>query len=251
MKTISNYPLTATAGSAYSYGWQVMKKYFMPLFLITLLVAILESPMGIFNDMDHIGYGISIFTNMFAIAFALFVMAPIMFGADYLFVKAARDEKFEVKDVFDGFKDYLNVVLAALLSWAIIGIGFVFLIIPGIVFACRLAFVPYLVMDKKLDPVKAVEESWRLTRGHGWRIFWMYIVAFFLVIGGLICLVFGVFISVIWISAAFASLYNAVLEENGELEPEVVTPQVTEPVQGTQPTTDEPKSDEKGTKSSW
>ena len=71
-------------------------------------------------------------------------------------------------------------------------------------------------MDKKLDAVKAVEESWRLTKGHGWRIFWMGIVSFFLIIAGLICLIFGVFISAMWISAAFASLYNAVLEEKGE-----------------------------------
>ena len=81
-----------------------------------------------------------------------------------VYLKAVRRKNGEVAEVFDSFKNYLNVVLASLISGAIIAFGFFILIIPGIIFACRLAFVPYLVMDKKLDPVKAVEESWRLTK---------------------------------------------------------------------------------------
>ena len=44
----------------------------------------------------------------------------------------------------------------------------------------------------------------------------MAIIGFFVIILGFICLGFGVFISFMWINAAFASLYQAVLEEKGE-----------------------------------
>ena len=102
-----------------------------------------------------------------------------------------------------GFKDnYLNIVLANLLVFAIVGLGLVFLIVPGIIFLCRLAFVPYLVMDKKLEPVAAVEKSWSMTRGHGW-----------IVILGLICLIVGVFFAAMWITTAFAAYYHAVDQE--------------------------------------
>ena len=33
-------------------------------------------------------------------------------------------------------------------------------------------------MDKGLDPVAAIEKSWYMTRGHGWRIFGMYLLSF-------------------------------------------------------------------------
>ncbi len=215
--------LLPRAGSAYRHGWRVMKKNFISLFLVALIIFVASIPLGIFSNVSDIHpdkWGIvavaMIFAQIFALAYSLFVLSPLEYGSKLVYLKAARNDHFEVVDMFDSFKNYLNVVLASLLSGAIIVFGFFFLIIPGIVFACRLAFVPFLVMDKKLDPVKAVEESWRLTKGHGWRIFWMGIVAFFLIIAGLIVLIFGVFISAIWISSTFASLYHAVLVEKGE-----------------------------------
>jgi len=213
--------LVPKAGSAYSHGWQVMKENFISLFLVSLIVAFIGLPLGLmtnFSDFDGHGFE-SIALGMiqiFTLAYAIFILSPAEYGVKLVYVKAARGENFEVKDMFDVLKNYLNVILAALLSGAIISFGFIFFLVPGIVFACRLAFVPYLVMDKKLDPVKAVEESWRLTKGHGWRIFGMGIMAFFIIIAGLIVLVFGVFVSAMWISSSFAALYHAVLEEKGE-----------------------------------
>ena len=43
----------------------------------------------------------------------------------------------------------------------------------------------------------------------------MGILAFFIIIGGLIVLVFGVIISIMWISATFATMYHAVMLEKG------------------------------------
>jgi len=144
------------------------------------------------------------------------MIAPLKVSADFMYLKAIRGLRLDVKELFDVFNNYLNVVLAGLLQFAIVGIGFAFLFIPGVIFACRLALVPYLVMDKKLDPVKAVEESWRLTRGYGWRIFWLGIVSFFLVIAGFMVFVFGAVIAFMWINTAFAGLYQAILQEKGE-----------------------------------
>jgi uncharacterized membrane protein len=123
-----------------------------------------------------------------------------------------------MKELFYGFKDYLNIILANLLVTAIIGIGMVFLIIPGIIFACRLAFVPYLVVDKKLDAVKAVEESWRMSRGHGWTIFLMAIMVIPIGIAGLMVLGVGVIFSIIWVNIAFAAIYAIVIARKEKLD---------------------------------
>jgi NhaP-type Na+/H+ or K+/H+ antiporter len=68
-------------------------------------------------------------------------------------------------------------------------------------------------MDKKLDPIEAVELSWKLTRGHAWQIFFMGFVSFFIIIFGLFMLIVGIFPAIIWVSASFASLYQSVLNE--------------------------------------
>ena len=102
---------------------------------------------------------------------------------------------------------------------AIIGIGIVFLIVPGIILACRLAFVPFLVVDKKLDAVKAVEESWRMTRGHGWTIFLMAIMVIPIAIAGFAALGIGIIFSIIWINLAFASIYAIVQAKKEKANP--------------------------------
>lgn len=215
--------LKPRTGAVFSHAWNVMKENFISLFLASLIVFVAGTPFILFiniEELDHFDGGIValtlIFLQMFAMAYSLFVLSPLEFGRKWVFLKASRGDSYEINNMFESFNIYLKVILASLLAAAIIVFGFFFLIIPGIVFACRLAFVPMLVMDKKLDPVKAVEESWRLTKGHGWRIFWMAIVSFFIIIAGLIVLLFGVIVSVIWVQAAFTTLYHAVLEEKGE-----------------------------------
>ena len=215
METLSNFKIKPMVSDVYSYGWKVMERNFWPLILVVVIVAIVSPSTTIKSEDLHWS---GIIVKIFALAFTLFVANPINYGADYIFLKAVRNVKFEIKEILDGFKNYINVVLAALLSGAIIVAGFILLIVPGIILACRLAFVPYLVMDKQLDPVKAVEESWRLTKGYGWTIFGMGLLAIPIVIGGLLALIVGVFVSLVWISAAFAAMYQAVLEERDENE---------------------------------
>ena len=92
----------------------------------------------------------------------------------------------------------------------IIGFGILFCVIPGIIFACKLAFVPYLIVDRKLDAITAIKESWRLTTGHAITVFFIGLAARPIYLAGLLCCVVGVIFSSMWIDMTFASLYYAV-----------------------------------------
>ena len=131
-----------------------------------------------------------------------------------------RDEEVDIKLLFEGFKTkYLNIVLANLIVSALVIIGFIMLIIPGIIVACRLVFVPFLVMDKNMNPMKAVEKSWEMSKGHGWEVFFMAILSVFIFIGGAIVFIVGAIVSIVWIHAAFATFYQAVLNEKEDDNP--------------------------------
>jgi uncharacterized membrane protein len=250
METKRTYKLLPTFGTSYGTGWKVMSDNFLRLLLVVILLGILAAPMSVksnfhlddLNVFDHFNNGgfspddlikfgaFGIFAGimgLIALMYALLVLPVFRFGSKMMFVQAVRQQTPDFDMLVRGFrKNYLNIVLANLLVAALIGIGIVCLIIPGIIIACRLAFTAYLVMDKGMDPIKAAEESWRLTRGHGWTIFLMGFISFFICIAGFICLFFGVLISVMWIKSAFASLYHSTLIEKGlyEIEsPEEVT----------------------------
>jgi len=146
-----------------------------------------------------------------------FLLVPVFkYGGKMMFVQSVRQLSPDFDMLINGFrKNYLNIVLANLLVTALVGIGIVCLFIPGIIIACRLAFTPYLVMDKGLDPIKAAEESWRLTRGHGWTIFFMGFISFFIYIAGFICFFIGVLVADMWVKSSYATLYQSVLIEKG------------------------------------
>jgi uncharacterized membrane protein len=213
----------ATISGSYKYGWQQMWKYFLYLFLVGVIVAFAGAPVSMIHDSEVVKTPGLMYLQIIVAAYWLLLMPVINFGADLMYLRGIRNEKINISEMFDGFKkNYLNIVLAHLLIFAIIGLGFVFLIVPGIILACRLAFVPYLVMDKNLEPVAAVEKSWEMTRGYGWKIFGMGMLAIPVFILGLICLFVGVIFALIWISAAFAAMYHAVdLEEQKQLNGDV------------------------------
>lgn len=213
----------ATVHGSYSYGWQQMWKYFLYLFLVAVVIAFAEAPMSALKDInkEDISAGF-IALQIVGAAYWLLILPVLKFGADLMFLKSIRNQSYKIQEMFHGFqKNYLNITLANLLTVAIIGLGIIFFIVPGIIFACRLAFVSYLVMDKNLEPVAAVEKSWEMTRGYGWKIFWLGMLAIPIVIGGLICLFVGVFFAIIWISAAFAAMYYAIDLEEQEILNEV------------------------------
>ncbi|MCK5442231.1 MAG: hypothetical protein KAJ23_10095 [Maribacter sp.] len=221
----------ATISGSYGYGWQQMWKQFLYLFLVLVIVGIAESPASIVRDSQTFDSPGMILLQILATAYWLLFFSVIKYGGDLMVLRAMRNEKIEISEMFDGFKkNYVNIILANLLTFAIIGFGFLFLIIPGIILACRLVFVSYLVMDKNMEPVAAVEKSWEMTKGHGWQIFGMALLAIPIVIGGLLCFIVGIVFAIIWISTAFASMYHAIdLEEKQNLYGYTEEEEPTEP----------------------
>jgi len=231
METIRQEKRTPSFGNSFNQGWDVMKKYFLILFLVVLVMGFIMGPTQAFRwnlDPSHHGHwdwnfpdigmiALGMFTiifGLFALAYAFLIIPVFKYGAKMMFLQAVRDERPDFNMLIKGFREnYLGIVLANLLATALVMLGFIALIIPGIIVACRLAFVGYLVMDKKLDPILAVEESWKTTRGHGWTIFLMALVSFFIYIAGFCLLFVGIFPASIWVSSSFASLYEAVMVE--------------------------------------
>jgi uncharacterized membrane protein len=204
-------------GWSYSNGWQGLWKYFLELFLISIVLFLFSLPSGGLEwvaDRSTSGAGAA-FLWLFSIAYGVLLLAPIKYGAAFAFLKAAQGKKLDVKDMFEVFQNYANAVLANILVYFIVAIGLILLIVPGIVFACKLAFVPYLVVERRMHAVEAVKESWRMTNGHALTVFLIGLLAIPIAMAGILCFIVGIIPAVMWIRVAFASLYHAVSETAG------------------------------------
>lgn len=213
-------------GSSYNISWENLKKNFVELLLIAVITMAVTIPVGIMRGgAEASGFGAGgVLLGLFGVIFWLFISGPVSYGVAYVYLQLIRGNKFDVSDLFIGFKNnYINVILANLLVSAIVIAGIFFLIIPGIIFACKLAFVPYLVMDKQMETVEAVKLSWEMTRGHTGTIFLIGLLAIPIAIMGLLMLVVGIIPAGMWIEGAFAAIYFNV---DKQLNPPVVEEEV-------------------------
>ncbi len=223
MENTKHFNLTPSAGNSFGYAWRkIFEKSFLPLLVTVIILGILNGPsagMKFEGDLDF--PMLLIFPIViFGLAYKFLFVPVLSYGGDLIFLQAMRDEEVDLKTIFEGFKTkYLNIILANLIVVALAIIGFMMLIIPGIIVVCRLAFVPYLVMDKNMDPMKAVEKSWHMTRGYGWTIFGMGILSFFIFIAGVLVFIVGAIFSLMWIHAAFATMYQSVLNQTDDENP--------------------------------
>jgi uncharacterized membrane protein len=204
------------AGSCYGHAWRKLGPYFGELFLIFIVMILLSIPTAGMSIADEMDWYRAFPLFLFSLAYAVAFLWPLEYGVSYAYLKAARGEKVEVKDMFASFQNYGNAILAHLLTGFVIGIGFLFFIIPGIIFACKLAFVPYLIVDKKMDALQAFSESWRMTTGHAMTVFLIGFISIFIALAGLICFLVGIIPASMWISLAFASLFVAVEKSQTE-----------------------------------
>lgn len=204
-----------TTGSSLSFGWEQMKKYFLPLLLVIIVLMIVSAPVNYFNARINDPFEPVIMLGLISGAYSLLFLPVITYATDLIFLHTVRNQKVDFNNLLAGFKteNYLNIVLTNLLASVLIIVAFIALVIPGIIVACRLSLVSYLVMDKGLGPVEAVETSWKMTKGYFWTIFGLAIVSFFILILGLILVVVGLLPALAWVKASFASLYEALLAE--------------------------------------
>ncbi|HBE41455.1 MAG TPA: hypothetical protein DDW27_09665, partial [Bacteroidales bacterium] len=162
---VRKYNLFPTFGDSYGTGWNVMLDNFLRLLLVVFVLGILTGPMkGIQFNLDEGHFknfpwhwdgswaqifglasvgAFAIFIGLLALAYTFLALPVVRYGAKMIFVESVRRQKPDFEWLIRGFwTNYLNIILANLLVFGLVAIGFFALIVPGIIIACRLAFVP-------------------------------------------------------------------------------------------------------------
>jgi hypothetical protein len=189
-------------GGAFSHAWTILKEDFWRLLLIGFIAWLLGGAVA-----SLLGRNNSFVTTLYQVL----VGTPVTFGAAYVWLRAVRGINPEIADLFVPFQRYyVNTVLAGLLLTVVIAVGFILLIIPGIILSVRLCFVPFLVVDEGLGPVQALQESWNRTSGFSWTLFFAGIVALLILFVGFLIFIIGSIPALMLDYLAFASLYAAI-----------------------------------------
>jgi nucleotide-binding universal stress UspA family protein len=111
-------------------------------------------------------------------------------------LKLADEEPVELRNMDGLLVGYLPYLLSLLIYAFVVSAGTLLLVVPGVVWAVGFAFAGFLVADKGLDPIEAMVESHRLTRGMKWRLFELALLLALVNLAGALALGVGLFVTI-------------------------------------------------------
>lgn len=128
-------------------------------------------------------------------------------GYHIFLLKVARGQNADIMDLFGGSRYFWRVFLAYLLFTLMMGLGFLLLIVPGVIVA--LAFWPFmfLIVDRDLGVIESFRRSAEIASGNYGSSFLLWLVLVGLTLLGVLAFCVGVIFAVPLANLMFAVAY--------------------------------------------
>ena len=145
------------------------------------------------NPLNHIVASLLV-VFISSVGFGL-LSGPMMVG--YMKMIKIEDEggKAEIADVFKGFEDFVPALVSMLVGSIIVGIGFLFCVLPGLLLMAIVPTAAYLVASGEKDGIEALRRAWAAVKDNLLGAFFCMLVLGILGNLGLILCFVGVIIT--------------------------------------------------------
>ena len=161
-----------SVGEILDTSFSLYRRHFAALATVALVCTgvplvlrlFLETSGGIFSNLTlGILYAISLVVlNLVATGATVFIVSESYLG-----------RPLSAREALNRATPYIGrILICSLLMALVVGLGFLLLLIPGIILAVGLALaIPAVVLEPRSSASAALSRSWELTRGARWRIF--------------------------------------------------------------------------------
>lgn len=162
---------------------QSFKVFFDNLVPFLFVAALFQGPSLALNLVIVTGAWVSAFAVL--IQGLMGLLGLVATGAiTYGVFKQLRGQKVTLGECVEiGVRRILPVVAVSFLGGLLVGVGFLLLIVPGVILLVRLfVCVPAVVVENP-GILNAIRRSSELTKGHTWRVFGLIVVIYLVSIG--------------------------------------------------------------------
>ena len=174
-------PLSGVLGEA----WALYRRFFGHFFLISFVIYL---GVAIITALLSWGGGtIAAYVGLIITMFGAFLVQAALVKA----VQDVRDGRVDLDlgQTVSAALPYLGAVaLASILASIGIGIGFVLIIVPGLILLTFWSLIIPSIVIGGAGAIDAFGRSWRTVRGYGWNVFGTYVLAFLILLVGEIVL---------------------------------------------------------------
>jgi len=201
---------------AISFGWNITRnnfKLFVILVIISFLVPFVFGRIVDFLDDD---YSVLSFI-VFIISWILSMI--ISLGLIKIVLNLLDNKEGKFSDLFSQFPIFFKYLFGYILYGLIVFVGFILLIIPGIIWGIKYQFFTYFIVDKNVGPIEALKRSSEITRGAKWDLFLFGLLLGFINFLGVLCLVIGLLVTFPITMVASAFVYRKLLSHIENVPP--------------------------------
>jgi len=200
------------------FGFEILiKHWFILLFILvlTLLSSIINLP---FTGYIYANPESAIRTLLLMLIISLPIISLVLSVFVRIILNMLDNRTIEFRNL-TSVRIIINVSIYSVMYLIITMVGYILLIVPGVIFSIRLLLGFYLIVDENLHAFEAMKKSWAITRGYSWKIFWyLVLICIFSLILGLtlkhwfvyICAA-SIFSVIYWFATVF--LYRTILSQ--------------------------------------
>ncbi|OAA85377.1 DUF975 family protein [Clostridium ljungdahlii] len=145
------------------------------------------------------------------IIISFLIVGPLTLGIVGCFIKLVKFEKFQVENLFDGFKNLGSAIILYVVMSIFIFLWSLLFIIPGLIASLSYSMAMYVLSENPDMPVlEALDESKKMMYGHKWELFCLLISFLGWIILSVVTFGIGFIFVCPYIQAATANFYKDV-----------------------------------------
>ena len=195
---------------AIKFGWVTAKKnfwFFFGLLVVVIVVSGVSSSLQVYlNQLSNRNpLVVGILNLLVWLVNVIIGMGLIKISLNFVDNKTSKFTNLLYT------KSLLIYIATSIIVGIATGIGFVLLIIPGIILAIKLQFASYLIIDKGFGIKESIKKSWAMTKGEVWNLFLFGLLLILINLAGVIALVVGLLLTVPLTMVAGAYVYRKLL----------------------------------------
>jgi hypothetical protein len=168
-------PLTGVIREAWALYKAHAGHFLLISFAVYVVAAVIDAVLSTFAR-----YPGSFFAGIVNLFFMFLLQAAL--------VKAVQDVRdgrvdLDLRATLSAALPYvLPVALASILASIAIAIGFVLIIVPGLILLTFWSLIVPCIVIGEARPLESFGRSWRTVRGYAWRVFGTYVVVFLILV---------------------------------------------------------------------
>lgn len=192
-----------------AFGWSSFKS--RPWFFVQILIILLALSISM-NIVEEIIAPLltPIGNKSLSFALSLVLNAFTTAGTMVLYLRAHDDVLAAKLANLWQPKLFWRVLGLILVGGALIILGLILFIVPGIIVAIAISFSGYLLIEKKTGVIAAIKESARITKGYRWQLFLLSLVLCGVNLLGALLLLVGLFVTIPVTTLASVHAYRSI-----------------------------------------